>query len=94
LVADERDKKTEFGNLNGDGLDVHAVEAVLNEVELATVQYPRPMAFAWSSSNRYDEYKKSANAESNRGALGRTATAKASTGNCEMNAWTERFFTH
>ena len=37
LVADERDEKAEFGDLDGDGLYVHAVEAVFDEVELAAV---------------------------------------------------------
>lgn len=37
LVADEGDEEAELGDLNGDGLDVHAVEAVFDEVELAAV---------------------------------------------------------
>ena len=37
LVAEERDEEAEFGNLDGDGLDVHAVDALLDEVELALI---------------------------------------------------------
>ena len=37
LVADQRDEEAEFGDLDGDGLDVHAVEAVFDEVEFAAV---------------------------------------------------------
>jgi hypothetical protein len=37
LVADEGDEEAELGDLDGDGLDVHAVEAVFDEVELAAV---------------------------------------------------------
>ena len=37
LVADERDEESEFGDLDGDGLDIHTVEAVFDEVELAAV---------------------------------------------------------
>src|SRR5207244_2735334 len=37
LVADEGYKEAEFGDLDCDGLDIHAVETVLDEVELAAV---------------------------------------------------------
>src|SRR5690606_22506899 len=37
LVGYERDEEAELRDLNGDGLDIHTVEAVLDEVELATV---------------------------------------------------------
>ena len=30
LVADKGDEKAQLGNLDGNGLDVHAIEAVLN----------------------------------------------------------------
>ena len=35
LVDDEGDEEAELGDLGGDGLDVHAVDAVLDEVEFA-----------------------------------------------------------
>ncbi len=37
LVADERDEEPQLGELDGDGLDVYAVQAVLDQVELAAV---------------------------------------------------------
>ena len=37
LVADERNEEAEFRNLYGDGLNVHAIEAILNQIELARV---------------------------------------------------------
>ena len=37
LIADEGDKETQFRDLNGDGLDVHTVDAVLNQVKLSPV---------------------------------------------------------
>ena len=37
LVAEEGDEEAELGDLDGDGLDVHAVDALLDEVELALI---------------------------------------------------------
>ena len=37
FVHDEREKEAEFGNFDGDGLDVHAVDGVLNDAEFASI---------------------------------------------------------
>ena len=37
LIHDERDEEPHFGDLDGNGLDVHAVNAILNQVELAAI---------------------------------------------------------
>ena len=37
LVADQGDEEAELRDLDGDGLDVDSVKAVLDEVELACV---------------------------------------------------------
>ena len=37
LIDDEGDEEAEFTDLRGDALDVHAIEAVFDEVELASV---------------------------------------------------------
>ena len=37
LVAEEGDKEAELGDLNGDGLDVHAIDALFDEVELTLI---------------------------------------------------------
>ena len=37
LIYYERDKEPHLSDLNGDGLDVHAVDAVFDEVEFASV---------------------------------------------------------
>jgi hypothetical protein len=35
LIADQRDEAAEFRNLDSNGLDVHAIQAILNQIELA-----------------------------------------------------------
>jgi hypothetical protein len=37
LIADQRDEEAQLGDLDGDGLYVSTVDAVLNQVELATI---------------------------------------------------------
>ena len=37
LIHHERDEESQFGDLAGDGLNVHAIEAIFNEVEFAAV---------------------------------------------------------